>query len=100
MSVDSVQVWTSLQRQIKTSLSFVMDDADEVVVKMVASVVVKGIQDIALQQNKVRWQADDVDKYIKAFWENIGNIPRLFRLREEVTKAMVQELKQILQERN
>ncbi len=99
MSVDNVQLWSVLGEQIKSSLFFVLDENDETVVKMMAPVAMAGIQDFALLKGKDRWDPDDIEPYIAAFWENIKRIPRLLRLRKEITEAMKKELMEILRTR-
>jgi hypothetical protein len=99
MSIDVIRLWSVLGKQIKSSLSFILNESDETVVEMMTPMAVAGIQDFALLKGKDRWDIDDIDPYIAAFWENI-EFPHLVRLRDKITKAMMQELKQILQERS
>ncbi len=99
MSVDIVQLWSALGGRIKSALFFILDESDETVVEEMISTAITGIQGFASLKGKDQWDLDDVEPYIEAFWQNI-KLPRLVRLRDKITEAMMKELKQILQERS
>jgi len=99
MSVDIVQLWSALGRRIKSALFLILEKSDETVVEEMIPTAITGIQGFASLKGKDQWDLDDVGPYIEAFWQNI-KLPRLVRLRDKITEAMMQELKQILQGRN